>query len=170
MNKPTVAALLAVVALAVAGCGSDEAPPPATAPAAKSTAPAPSGPHGTYVRTVSEADLDRTAKLRDEHGPNQERPPEGEYRLVIAQGSGGDVIKATDPGDFTVDQTIRLTGNVVEITGYVDSARASFCGPEIAAEAQYDFELTGDRLTLEPAQDDPCADRDSILTGTWTRV
>lgn len=168
MSNHTIPTLIAAAALVLAGCGSDEAPAPATTTAAQTTAPASSRAYGTYVRTVTKADLDRTAKFRDEHGPNQELPPEGEYRLVIAQGSGDDVIKATDPGDFTVDQSIRLSGDVIEITGYV--ARASFCGPEIAAEAQYEFELTGDALTLEPAQDDPCADRDSILTGTWKRV
>ena len=170
MSKHTLTTFLAATALAAAGCGSDEAPEPAGTAAAPAPAAASGGPYGTYVRTVTKADLARTEKLRDEYGPHQERPGTGEYRLVIAKGSGEDVIKTTGPDDFTIDQGIRLAGDVIRITSYVDPARASHCGPEIPAQAQYGFVLSGDELALEPANDDPCADRDAILTGTWKRI
>jgi hypothetical protein len=50
-----------------------------------------------------------------------------------------------------------------------DPATASFCGPEVPVAAQYAFERRSSALSLEPSQADPCADRDSILTGTWRR-
>jgi hypothetical protein len=53
------------------------------------------------------------------------------------------------------------------LTSYVDPARASFCGAEVPAKASYAFDVRGSRLELRPEKDDPCADRDSILTGTW---
>jgi hypothetical protein len=172
MRTHTLAFILAVTVLFGAGCGSDSDPGPAATtttatapPAAKAT-----GPYGTYVRTVAKKDLQRTAERRSEYGPHQELPPDGDYRLVIAKGSAGDVLKTTDPGDFTIDQEIRLAGDVIRLTSYVDPSRAAYCGPEIAAEAQYRFEVSDGKLTLEPAQDDPCADRDSILTGTWKRL
>jgi hypothetical protein len=98
---------------------------------------------------------------------HQQLPPEGEYRLVIAKGAGQDVLKATDPGGFTVAMDMRAAGEIVDLTSYVDPSKASFCGPEVPAPAQYAFKAESSVLSLEPSEDDPCADRDSILTGTW---
>ena len=172
MSKRPLTLLLSVAALAGAGCGDDdEQPAPATTTAAApaATTAASAVPYGTYVRKVTKADLDRTEKLRDEYGPNMEIPPTGEYRLVIAQGAAQDVLKATDPADFTIDQDIRVDGDVIRLTSYVDPNRGVYCGPEIPAQAQYTFKLSGDALELEPTTQDPCADRDSILSGTWAK-
>ena len=171
MKTRTLTITLAAAGLLVAGCGSDDDPEPrATAAAPAATAAAGAGPYGTYVREVTKADLDRTEDHRDEYGPHQELPGTGEYQLVIAKGSGQAVIKATGPDGFTIDQDVRLVDDLLRITSYVDPNRASFCGPEIPAQAQYGFDLGASSLTLTPAQDDPCADRDSILTGTWKKV
>ena len=89
--------LAAIAVLAVAtGCGSDDdsESSDATATTAQSSAP-----YGTYVRTMSKSDLARTAAIRDESGPNQETPPTGRYRLVIAKGAAQDVIKVIDLTD-----------------------------------------------------------------------
>jgi hypothetical protein len=60
-----------------------------------------------------------------------------------------------------------VDGEQIRLTSYVDPSVGSFCGPEIPAQAQYAFALDGSSLELSPDPDDPCADRDSILTGTW---
>ncbi len=170
MTTRNLSIILTSACVAILGCGSDdeqarpaaERPPTATAPAA-------TAPYGTYVRQVSQQDLARTAELRGEYGPNQQLPPRGRYRLVIAQGAGQDVLKAVDPEGFTIAQDITAQGRRIRLTSYVDPAKASFCGPEIAAQAEYAASANGDELVLKPASPDPCADRDSILTGTWRK-
>jgi hypothetical protein len=89
------------------------------------------------------------------------------YRLVIAKGAGQDVLKATDPDGFTVAMDMRAAGEIVDLTSYVDPSTASFCGPEVPAAARYAYKAESSALSLEPREDDPCADRDSILTGIW---
>lgn len=118
---------------------------------------------------MTDADLARTADTRDEHGPNQEQPPAGQYRLVIAKGASQDVLKATDPEDFTVAMDVSSDASVLRLTSYVDPSVASFCGPEIPMQASYSFQANESELVLKPRADDPCADRDSILTGTWKK-
>ena len=163
-----ITTITAALVLLAAGCGDDDDSEPASEKAAATTAAeASAAPYGTYVRTVTKKDFARTADLRDEYGPHQQLPPEGEYRLVIAKGAGQDVLKATDPGGFTVAMDMRAAGEIVDLTSYVDPSRASFCGPEVPAPASYSFKTESSALSLEPSQDDPCADRDSILTGTW---
>jgi hypothetical protein len=44
--------------------------------------------------------------------------------------------------------------------------KGSFCGPEVPQIASYSWTLTDGVLTLK-AKDDPCADRDSTLSGEW---
>ena len=164
---PIIIAIVLPLGL-MAGCGDDDT---STAAGNDATAPEMSEraetPYGTYVRTVTKQDLARTAAIRDEHGPHQELPPSGDYQLVIAKGAGQDVIKATAPDGFTIDQDIVASGDVIRLTSYVDPSVASFCGPEVPAQAQYAFDARGGTLELSPDPTDPCADRDSILTGTW---
>lgn len=159
------AALTAAAALAACGGNDEKAPTTAAAqPAATS-----SGVYGTYHRRVTRADVARTASHRSEAGPNQETPLAGIYRLTIARGSAQDVLKATDPEDFATAMDVTLDGGgLLRATSYVDPAQGAFCGPEIPAPARYAYTSGGGELVLT-AKDDPCADRDSILTGTWTR-
>jgi hypothetical protein len=171
MTKHTLHILL-LTSLAVAACGSDgdDAKPSADKPATtKPAAERSAAPYGTYVRRVTRKDLARTQSQRDEYGPNQHLPPAGGYRLVIAEGAAQDVLKATDPGDFTVGMDISAAKGVLDLTSYVDPAKAAFCGAEVPAKASYSFDAKGSTLVLRPEKADPCADRDSILTGTWQK-
>ena len=104
--------ILLIAALVVAtGCGSDDDSESSDATASTTTAPSTAAPYGTYARTMTKSDLARTAAIRDEAGPNQETPPTGSYRLVIAKGAGQDVIKAIDPTDFPTAQDVSFEGD-----------------------------------------------------------
>ena len=105
----------------------------------------------------------------DEHGPSQEAPAPGEHRLVIATGSSQDVFKAILPDGFPIAMDLKAENGVLSLPTYVDPAQDSFCGPEIPAPARYAFTVDGSSLTLEPAEPDPCADRDTVLTGSWAK-
>jgi len=159
------AAFPIVAALAASGCG-DSGDKPASAASTPAVA---QGPYGLYVRTVTRQDIKRTARRRDEHSPHQSAPPAGRYRLVIAKGGAQDVIKVTDPDGFTVDMDMNVTPGKLSLTSYVDPIRA-FCGPEVPEQATYSFRSAGDSLTLRPRASDGCADRDSLLTGTWAKA
>jgi len=87
---------------------------------------------------------------------------------VIAKGAAQDVIKLTGPDGFTIDMDMTVNAGALRLTSYVDPARASFCGPEIPAQATYSFKAAATSLQLRP-KGDPCADRDSTLTGTWAK-
>ena len=160
-----IAAITIVVALAASGCGGNGDKPASAA----STPAVAQGPYGLYVRTVTRQDIKRTARRRDEHSPHQSAPPAGRYRLVIAKGGAQDVIKVTDPDGFTVDMDMNVTPGKLSLTSYVDPIRA-FCGPEVPEQATYSFRSAGDSLTLRPRASDGCADRDSLLTGTWAKA
>jgi hypothetical protein len=171
-NRPLYLMLTAALAVTGAGCGSDDddKAPGATKPSTTTSASAPAtAPYGTYVRTVTKADLQRTAKLRDTYGPGQELPPAGRYRLVIARGAGQDVLKVTDPGDFTIGMTVTAEESGLFLSEYVDPAKGSFCGPEVAAAVAFRYTASSEGIELSPESADPCADRDSILTGTWKK-
>jgi hypothetical protein len=162
-----ITAALAPLALA-AGCGSDHksATPPSTAAAAK---PGTASLYGTYERDVTKADIERTDKVRSEAGPNQEKPKPDHSVLTIAQGDPQGTITATGSDGFAIamDMDATASGKLVLPT-YVDPGKGAFCGPEIPAPATYSWRLKGRTLVLK-AKNDPCADRDSTLTGKWTR-
>src|SRR5690349_15573640 len=164
-----VPTLLVAAALVAGGCGSSKSndSKPASTGASTATQSA-AAPYGLYVRTMTKQDLARTAGRRDEHGPNQSAPPPGRYRLVIAKGAAQDVVKVTDPTGFTIDMDMSVVPGSLRLTSYVDPNRASFCGPEIPAPATYSFKASSSSLQLAP-NGDPCADRDSMLTGTWSK-
>jgi hypothetical protein len=170
LRLATAAAALAAT-IVVAACGGDDQKAPSTTKAAATTPAASSATtvYGTYHRRVTRADIDRTASHRDESGPNQEIIPPGLYRLTIARGTGQDVLKAADPTDFVVAMDVTLdTSGVLRATSYVDPSQGAFCGPQIPAPARYTYVSRDGELELH-ARADPCADRDSILTGTWRR-
>jgi hypothetical protein len=56
----------------------------------------------------------------------------------------------------------------LDLSTYVSPDKGAFCGAEIPTPASYAWRLQGRTLTLT-AQKDLCADRDSTLTGKWTR-
>jgi hypothetical protein len=165
-----VPTFLVAAALAAGGCGSDDSSndKPATS-GFTATQRASAAPYGLYVRTVTKKDIARTADRRDEHGPNQATPPTGRYRLVIAKGASQDVIKVTDPEGAVIDQDLTVAPGALRLTSYVDPSKGAFCGVEVPAQATYAFKAAGSSLQLQPSKDDPCADRDSLLTGTWSK-
>jgi hypothetical protein len=151
-----------------AGCGSEHksATPASTAAGAR---PGTASLYGTYERDVTKADIERTDKVRSEAGPNQEKPKPDHAVLTIAQGDPQGTITATGSDGFATSMDIDVTssGKLVLLT-YVDPGKGTFCGPEIPTPASYSWKLQGRTLVLA-AQKDPCADRDSTLTGKWTR-
>jgi hypothetical protein len=157
-----------VAALLVGGCGGSSSSSEKPASSGSSAATASPAPYGLYVRTVTKKDIARTAGNRDEHGPNQSTPPAGRYRLVIAKGAAQDVIKVTNPAGFTIDMDVTAGAGSLRLTSYVDPSRAAFCGPEVPAPATYSFQAAATSLQLRP-KGDPCADRDSMLTGSWAK-
>ena len=169
------AATAAAAALAVGGCGTDDdttSGAAETAPTTRTaaTAAAPTVPNellGTYERRVTRADIARTQKIRDESGPHQERPEPGPARLIITASSLKFVALAADP-PFTIEQSITATADRLSIEAYIRPDRGAFCGPEIPQNTAYGWVRNGEVLKLT-AQDDPCADRDSTLTGAWKR-
>lgn len=170
---------LAVTALAtslvVAGCGSDDEPAATTSastPAVAATGPPaatiPAELVGTYERRITRADIKRTSAIRNEAGAGQEEPKPGPGRLVI---SASGPLRFLDLGvspPFAIDQNVTATSSRLAIESYAHPEKGSFCGPEIAQNASYSLALDGGILTLK-ALDDPCADRDSTLTGAWRR-
>jgi hypothetical protein len=162
-----VPTFLVAAALIAGGCGSDDSSSDKPATSGSTAAQETSGaPYGLYTRTVTKKDIARTAGRRDEHGPNQSTPTTGKYRLVIAKGASQDVIKVTGPDGFTIDMDMNVAPGSLRLTSYVDPDRAAFCGPEVPAPATYSFKAAASSLQLQPNRD-PCADRDSTLTGTW---
>ena len=167
MKQPPYLYAIALLAVAAAGCGSSDSKKSAAPQASAATAPSP--PHallGKYQRFVSKADIARTQKTRSELGPNQEKPKPGTTLMFLEPGT----LTTRDPaGKFVVQQDYTATsaGKLV-IRGYQHPDVGSFCGPEIPQNATYTWKAAGDKLTLRAAGD-PCADRDSTLTGTWSR-
>ena len=162
----TVSVVAAAIVFA-AGCGSDNDDDGdgagSTTPAETSTSAA-STVAGDYGRTVTKADIARTEQLRNEAGPNQEKPEPGSLRLTLSDGT----LKLVDPRlDVTILQDFSATSDgAFQIGAYQHPETGSFCGPDIPQTASYTWERSGEVLTLK-ADDDPCADRDSMLTGDW---
>jgi hypothetical protein len=152
----------------VAGCGSGHkaATAASTAAAAK---PGTASLYGTYERDVTNADIERTDNVRSEAGPNQEKPKPAHVVLTIAEGDPQSTITATGSDGFAaaMDMDASASGKL-DLSTYVDPGKGAFCGPEIPAPASYSWKLQARTLVLT-AQKDPCADRDSTLTGRWTR-
>lgn len=164
------ATLVGVIAVGVVtgGCGSVNSKHSQTKTVSTQNIIASALPVGTYERRVTQADIDRTSKLRNDAGPNQQAPTPGPARLVVNSA----VIRFIDLGakpPLTIDQNVSATpSGQLTIDGYAHPDQGSFCGPEIPMNASYTWALRGSVLTLK-AHTDRCADRDSSLTGAWKR-
>lgn len=166
------AGVAAAAGLLASGCGSSNDAASTGAPAASSpataTAAIPPQLLGTYVRTVSQADIDRTDGIRNE-GPGQEAPAPGPARLVVGRTNITFVVLGTTP-PFSIEEDYSAgTKGQLVIDGYTNPDVGSFCGPEIPQNATYTWTVTGGGVELK-AVTDRCADRDSSLTGTWQRA
>ena len=150
-------ALLVVAAglLLLGGCGSDEEAGRTTTAETTTAEARAGGPFGEYEREVTQADLDRTADQRSE---GAEVPPVGTYRLTLSEG----VLLVVDPDDFSISQELTVTDGTFKIERYI--GEGAFCADD--SPSSYRWKLDGEKLTLSP-QKDGCADRDSILTGSW---
>jgi hypothetical protein len=169
MNRTTLPLAAAAIALTAAGCGSsgDSAgnATATTAPAAAS-ASQPTELLAQWTRVVSKTDIDRTQKKRSELGPNQTKPKPGRVLMTFEPKA----LTTRDPkASFVVqnDYTATPEGKLV-ILGYQHPEVGAYCGPEVPQNATYTWKLSGTKLILR-ATSDPCADRDSTFTGTWTR-
>ena len=168
---PTLVCAGTLAALLAPGCGSSggagsAASEPRGAPESATSA-VPQELLGTYERTVSRADIARTAKFRHE-GPGQEPPTPGRVRLVITRSGIDFVVLADPPLSIREDFTATADGRLA-INGYTRPDVGSFCGPEIPQNASYTWTPTGGAIQLRSVSD-RCADRDSSLTGTWSRA
>jgi hypothetical protein len=153
-----------VLAALAAGCGSDDdgstdAPPGAAKTSAADLA-------GTYERTLTRADVERTDDLRDESAPGQGKPEPGPLKLALKDGT----LTMTDVGaGVTIRQDFSATSDgAFRIGAYQAPDQGSFCGPDVPQTASYTWKQSGDALGLTADQDE-CADRDSSLTGEWQR-
>jgi hypothetical protein len=175
-RAPVAATLAAAVLLAACGSSDDDtAGTTGTVAAGASSAAAAAEPAtggvppellGTYERRVTAADIARTDVRRRESG-GQERPEPAPGRLQITAGA----LRFTaleEPSPLVIRQNVEATAGRLEIKGYVRPDVGAFCGPEIPQNASYTWRVEGGSLVLK-AIDDPCADRDSSLTGRWAR-
>jgi hypothetical protein len=164
-----VAALAVATCAVAAGCGGssdDKKASTTTASTAAAAAALPTDLQGTWTRKVTQKDIDRTADHRNEAGPNQDAPKPGPAQLVIQP---GDMQTTDQNAQFTVDQDFKATNDgKLAILGYQHPERGAFCSPSIPQNADYTWKVSGGELVLD-ATADPCADRDSTLTGTWKR-
>jgi hypothetical protein len=170
MKRLVISTAVAALAFAPAGCGSDDDEATAAKPATTAAATQPTGlPQelaGSYSRFVSKADIERTQAKRSEIGPNQEKPKPERVLLFLEPSA---MTTRTPDAAFVVQQDYSASDDgKLEIRGYPHPEAGAFCGPEIPQNASYTWKVSGDKLTLRVAKD-PCADRDSTLTGVWTR-
>ena len=171
MNAQFSKALAAAATLATLaiGCGSDDddtAGSGGSKPRAPEAVSAMSTLVGDYRRTMTEADLARTERFRNEGGPHQQRPEPGPLALTLSNGT----LKFVDlKADVTISQDFSATSDgAFRIGAYQRPEQGSFCGPDVPQTASYTWKVSGDVLTLT-ARQDPCADRDSSLGGAWKR-
>lgn len=161
--RKLIPAFLALAALA-AGCGSGDGDP-TTSPAGQPTTSSPSLA-GTYERSLTRADIERTDHLRDESLPGQEKPQPGPLELALKEGT----LTMRDIGaGVTIRQDFSATSDgAFRIGAYQAPDQGAFCGPDVSQTASYKWERSSDMLTLKAEQDE-CADRDSALSGEWRR-
>ena len=150
-----------LTALCLAACGNDNEPA-----AVKATA-TPSPAFGVYTRKVTRADIKRTMDARND-APGFEPAPTGRWQLTIAPGNGVDIVKATDPEGLTIEMDANVDGAEVRLIAYSAPEKGAFCDQAIAAQANYELIVQDSAIALKPSADE-CADRDSVLTGTWTK-
>jgi hypothetical protein len=162
--------ILLAVSVAVLGvgtaCGGDEDEGQSESNASATTPRPAADLLGTYERTVTKADIARTADMVVKE-PGFEPSPPGPRRLVIKDGS----FTVTDLRDnFQISQNLAASEEgSFDIGDYIRPDKGAFCGPRIPQGAIYSWTLEDDLLTLK-AESDSCADRDSILSGRWERT
>jgi hypothetical protein len=158
-----LAVTLGVLALGIACGGDDNGESDENTPATSQFA---GDLIGTYERTVTKADIARTANRVVEERGFEPSPP-GPRRLVIDERSFT-VIDLRD--NFRISQNLAASddGNF-DIGDYIRPEEGAFCGPRVPQGAIYSWTLEDDLLKLE-AESDSCADRDSILSGRWKRT
>jgi hypothetical protein len=113
---------------------------------------------GDYERHMTRADIQRTAENRRE---GQQVPSPGKVRLVVRDG----VMQVFVPEGFSISQELAITEDEWRIGPYF--TEDAFCPGD--RPTRYSWKLEGEELTLSP-KDEACPDRDSTLTGTWTRI
>jgi hypothetical protein len=158
-----ISAVLVLAALA-AGCGSEDEGSTATPPGTVTTSAADLA--GTYERTLTRANIERTDDLRDESAPGQGKPEPGPLKLALEHGT----LTMTDvDAGLTIRQDFSATSDgAFRIGAYQAPDQGSFCGPDVPQTAAYTWKRSSGVLMLKAAQDE-CADRDSNLTGRWQR-
>ena len=161
-RRDSGARALAIVGITVcaAGCGSSRKSTSHSTPAAPATEQVASKLVGTYERTVTRADLARTAAKRREPS-GQSLPPPGHYRLVI----DAETLIVTDPGGVRVREDL-IASNRGDFTPGPYRSPDVFC--QKSGPGGYSWTVSGRTLTLRVTRD-RCADRDSILTGSWRK-
>ena len=159
--KTRTSLITVLTALCLAACGDDNEPA-----AVKATA-TPSPAFGVYTRAITRADIERTMDARND-APGFEPAPTGRWQLTIAPGDGFDVVKATDPEGLTIAMDAKVDGDELRLVAYSAPEQGAFCDQAIAAQAKYELTVQDSAITLKPSADE-CADRDSVLTGTWAK-
>lgn len=154
-------AVLLLLAAPLAACGSDDAAAPQTTSTTTATDVFPDELIGEYEREVTPADIERTQDRRVE-GPGHEPPAPGLHRMVVNEG----VMQIYLPDGFEISQELTITGDAWNTGPYV-GGEGVFCPDD--GPASYTWERDREGLVLT-VLDDPCADRDSTLTGTWTKA
>jgi hypothetical protein len=160
--------LAACCGLAAAGCGSssDSSSKAGASTSTATTTAKPAAPFaGTYVRKVTQADIARTERVRNEAGPNQERPKPS--RATMSVTADGLSFTAAHAPRIALDYSATPDGKL-EIRGYQAPQVGAFCGPDVPQNATYLWRKSATGVTLRAVRDQ-CADRDSTLSGTWTR-
>ena len=154
---------ITAAALGLAACGGDDKPAETTAKATATPAPV----YGVYTREVTRADIERTMSARND-APGFEPSPTGRYQLTVAPGEGIDVVKVTDPKGLTIAMDAKVDGDELRLLSYVAPEQGAYCDQAISAQAKYALSVEDGSIGLEPTSDE-CADRDSVLTGTWEK-
>lgn len=130
-------------------------------------------PAGSYHRTMTQTDIARVAAYRDAaHGAFGDPAQTG--RWVMKVDSAGvitlDVVPPTEYDPFyepyrVSGKKLTLYGPALWLQPHPDQASV-FCEPE--APSTYAWSVRGSALTIRSVTRE-CADRDSIVVGTWQR-
>ena len=152
--------IVVLTALSLAACGGDDE-------SAAGTKTTPSPAFGVYTREVTKADIARTMDARSD-APGFEPAPTGRFQLTIAPGDGFDVVKVTDPEGLTIEMDAKVDGDELRLVAYSAPEKGAFCDQAFAAQAKYELTVEDSAIALEPTAEE-CADRDSVLTGTWKK-
>ena len=158
------AAFMAIAALGAAACGSNtsrERPARGTAVEAPPTRPAvPAALTGTFARSLTRAEAHRagtTASLRRKGVGRWQLEFDG-TTMILRASDGGVVVQ---PFSATERGTLRA---LAEDPGVSPSI---FC-EDPRQTGTYRWRRDGGSLTLTPAHDERCPDREAVLSGTWT--